>query len=76
MSYTDPWAWEIADVERLQKPIDIPGWVAQGSVQWLTRERWQRWEAAQSGKAVPAKDAEVKRVRRKPKKARDFHGSS
>ncbi|CAE7250575.1 unnamed protein product, partial [Symbiodinium natans] len=46
LAYEDPWAWEIEEVELLPSPIAIPSWVARGSVQWLTRERWQRWDDA------------------------------
>ena len=45
LSYTDPWAWPIDAVESLPNPIEIPSWVAQGCVQWISRARWEAFDA-------------------------------
>ena len=57
LSYKKPWAWPIEELEPLPGPIYIPSWVANGAVQWVTRERWETFDAEQSSQSLPATKA-------------------
>ena len=57
LSYKKPWAWPIEELEPLPCPIYIPSWVASGAVRWVTRERWETFDAEQSSQSLPATTA-------------------
>ena len=45
--YDEHWAWEIEEVLVLDDAIDIPPKVGNHSVQWVTRERWEKFDAGE-----------------------------
>ena len=53
LAYSTHWAWPIGEIQDLPQPIVIPGPVAQGSVQWITRERWEAFGAKHGELAEP-----------------------
>ena len=51
-AYSTPWAWELAEVHSFEASFSVPPEVAKGSVTWLTRERWEAFDAKRNCDAV------------------------
>ena len=68
LQYPKPWAWPIEELEPLPFPIQIPTWVARGSVQWITRARWETFDTRQfSHSASDARDTQTNTTVARPR---------